>query len=409
VASEASRRLRGAHRRTVSVGFGGLLLGIALGLHSHVFAARTTPGLPAADAERLAAVLEHIRQDYVDPVDEHVLMEAALQGMLGALDGHSALLDRADYDDLHAASEANAGVGVGVDIDAQAGQLRIARTVADSPAALAGIRAGDRLLAVDGIAVDAQHLAEGLARLRGNAGTAVDLLLARGAGGATYELRLERQAIERRTVRGALVTPAVAYLAITRFGASTPTELYRAVRELRAAAGGGRLALVLDLRDNPGGTLDAAVAVAGAFLDSGLIVRGEGRGHGAHFERHATQGDVLAGAPLVVLLNARSASGAEIVAAALKDNHRARILGEPSFGKGTVQSLLPLDAGRALQLTTSRFYTPSGASLLGRGVTPDLWLPTPIADRPGAPQDDPAVRAALLALHERAIGPLAGL
>jgi carboxyl-terminal processing protease len=407
VASEARQRRSGAHRRTVSVGFGGLLLGIALGLHSHVFAARTTPGLPAADAERLAAVLEHIRQDYVDPVDEHVLMEAALQGMVGALDGHSALLDRADYDDLQSASDAYAGVGV--DIDAQAGQLRIARTLLDSPAARAGIRAGDRLLAVDGIAVDAEQLAAGLARLRGAAGSAVDLLLARGADGATYELRLERQAMERRTVRGALLTPSVAYLAITRFGASTSTELHRAVHELRAAAGGGRLALVLDLRDNPGGTLDAAVAVAGAFLDSGLIVRAEGRGRGARFERHATQGDVLAGAPLAVLLNGRSASGAEIVAAALKDNHRARILGEPSYGKGTVQSLMPLDGGRALQLTTSRFYTPSGASLLGRGVAPDVWLPTPIADRPGAPQDDPAVRAALLALHERASGPLAGL
>jgi carboxyl-terminal processing protease len=407
VASEARRRPGGAQRRTVCVGLGGLLLGIALGLHSHVFAARTTPGLPAADAERLAAVLEHIRQDYVDPVDEHVLMEAALQGMVGALDGHSALLDRADYDDLQAAGDAHAGIGV--DIDAPAGQLRIARALPGSPAARAGIRAGDRLLAVDGIAVDAAQLAAGLARLRGPAGSAVRLLLARAADGATYELRLERQAIERRTVHGTLLTPAVAYLAISRFGASTSTELQRAVRELRAAAGGGRLALVLDLRDNPGGTLDAAVAVAGAFLDSGLIVRGEGRGPRASFERYATHGDLLAGAPLAVLLNGRSASGAEIVAAALKDHHRAWILGQPSYGKGTVQSLLPLDAGRALQLTTSRFYTPSGASLLGRGVTPDVWLPTPIADRPGAPQDDPAVRAALLALDERAIRPLAGL
>jgi carboxyl-terminal processing protease len=394
-------------RRSAVALAAGVLIGLAIGFNSHVLAARATLSglLPAADEERLAQVLEHVRHDYVDGIDEHRLMDGALKGMVGVLDEHSAVLSADDYADFKVAT-GGAYAGVGIEVTASDGLIRIVDTIPGSPAARAGVKAGEELLAVDGAPVDAAHLTQGLTRLRGAPGTRVELALRRGDGSG-YALRLERCELHLSTVVSHVLTPGIAYLRISQFADSTPDELETAVGHLRAAAGGAPLALVLDLRDNPGGVLEAGIAVADAFLDSGLIVRAEGRAEGANFERHAQPGDILDGGPIAVLINARSASSAEIVAAALQDNHRATVLGQASFGKGSVQSLIPLDGGRALKLTTSRYYTPSGRSLAGRGLSPDVELP--VAPAHAALAEDSEVAAAVAALSGTHSRSLAGL
>jgi carboxyl-terminal processing protease len=373
---------------------GGAVLGFGLALGGAVLAGLALPVAGddrGAVAERrlLGEVMDRIRTEYVDPVTEDALVASAARGMVTGLDPHSRLLDPAEYEQVRISTSGHY-TGVGLEVRGDGDQVIVVAPIPGSAAARAGLRAGDVLVSVDGEPVTAATLDATIRRLRGAPGTVVQVTARRVD--VLLPFRLLRGPVQVQSVRATALDDGLAYVRITQFSDRTAADLARALRDLRAADGGLR-GLVLDLRDNPGGVLDAAVAVADAFLEQGVIVSASGRTRDARFRRDATPGDLLAGAPLAVLVNGNSASAAEIVAGALHDHGRATLLGARTFGKGSVQTVLPLSDGRALKLTTSRYYTPAGDSIQARGIEPDVALAAP-ADGPRAPADDPQVAAA---------------
>lgn len=372
----------------------GAVLGFGLALGGAVLAGLALPVAgddSGAVAERrlLGEVMDRIRTEYVDPVTEDALVASAARGMVTGLDPHSRLLDAAEYEQVRISTSGHY-TGVGLEVRGDGDQVVVVAPIPGSAAERAGLRAGDVLVSVDAEPVTAAALDATIRRLRGAPGTAVDVTARRAD--VLLPFRLLRGPVQVQSVRAAPLGDGLGYVRITQFSDRTAADLARALRDLRAADGGLR-GLVLDLRDNPGGVLDAAVAVADAFLEQGLIVSASGRTRDARFRRDATPGDLLAGAPLAVLVNGNSASAAEIVAGALHDHGRATLLGARTFGKGSVQTVLPLSDGRALKLTTSRYFTPAGDSIQARGIEPDVALAAP-ADGPRAPADDPQVAAA---------------
>ena len=299
----------------------------------------TNLALPPQDARLLGEVLQRVREGYVDPVDEHVLMRQAAHGLVAALDSHSTLLEPADYAQLQAATSGSY-VGIGVEVDGAAEGLRIVRSIAESPAARAGVQAGDLIVRIDGLEVGAANIDSAAATLRGPPGSSVRLAVRRSAAtDALLKFQLTRSQVELPSIAAEYLAPGYAYLRIREFTAASPGEVSAAVERLRATAGGHLRGLIIDLRDNPGGVLEAAGAIADDFLDHGTIVSADGRAREAHFRMVATPGDLIDGAPIVVLVNGKSASAAEILAAALRQNGRALLLGERTYGKGTVQTL----------------------------------------------------------------------
>jgi len=273
----------------------------------------------------------------------------------------------------------NEFTGIGIEIDRTDDRIRVITPIAGSPAARSGIQSGDEIIAVDGEPIDADSLQDAIERLRGHAGSKVLVTVLRDDQAIDYEMR--RQIIRVASVHKEFLSPAYGYVRINQFSDNTARELSKAVDELQDANGGMLEGLVLDLRNNPGGVLDAAVEVSDLFLDSGVIVTADGRTVDARFTRSAHRGDILDGAEMVVLVNKGSASASEIVAGALQDHARAVIVGTSTFGKGLVQTVLPLSQGRAIKLTTSRYYTPSGDSIHEIGITPDIL----VEDTPGFP------------------------
>ncbi len=342
-------------------------------LRTNIPATATAP-LPAQDARLLAEVLQRVREGYVDPVNEHALMRQAAQALVASLDSHSTLLDAADYAQLQAATNGSyAGIGVEVEGDARA--LRVVRCIAASPAMRAGLRAGDLIVRIDGQEVSAANIDAAAAQLRGPPGSAVQLTVRRSAAtDALLKFQLIRSQVELASTESESLAPGFGYLRIREFTYSTAAEVSAAVEKLRAKAGGRLQGLVIDLRDNPGGVLEAAGAVADDFLERGTIVSADGRLADARFHMVATPGDLIEGAPIAMLVNGNSASAAEILAAALRQNGRALLLGARTYGKGTVQTVMPLSDGRALKLTTARYYTPAGDSINGIGIEPDRVL-----------------------------------
>ena len=327
--------------------------------------------LPWEDAHLFAEVFNRIKRDYVDPESDHKLVENAIRGMVSGLDPHSAYLDSEEFDEIRL-STMGTYPGVGIEVAADGSTVKILHSIAGSPAELAGIRAGDLISKIDGadVGADAQGAIE---RMRGKAGTTVRLTILRPSTGAMKDYTLKRAEVEVRTVDQRMLEAGIGYVRITSFSETTPQDLGRAVTTLQQESPRGLRGLVLDLRDNPGGVLEAGVAVADAFLDHGVIVSADGRTPDARFEMSATPGDLLDGAPLVVLVDGGTASAAEIVAGALKDHGRAQIIGHRTYGKGTVQTVMPLSRG-ALKLTTSRYFTPSGTSIQGKGILPDIAI-----------------------------------
>src|SRR5579883_1274160 len=334
-------------------------------------AAGSARSLPWEDAHLFAEVFNRIKRDYVDAADDHKLVENAIRGMVSGLDPHSAYLDSEEFDEIRL-STMGTYPGVGIEVAADGAAVKIVHSIEGSPAERAGIRAGDLISKIDGadVGADAQGAIE---RMRGKAGTTVELTIVRPSTGEVKNYTLERAEVEVHTVDQRLLAPGYGYVRITSFSETTPQDLGRAVTALQEKSPGGLKGLVLDLRDNPGGVLEAGVAVADAFIDHGLIVSADGRTPDARFEMSATPGDLLDGAPLAVLVNGGTASAAEIVAGALKDHGRAEIIGHRTYGKGTVQTVMPLSRG-ALKLTTSRYFTPSGTSIQGKGILPDLAI-----------------------------------
>ncbi len=364
-------------KRTLLAVLLGCLLGVTLAAATLWFTSRErrSAELSASDQHLLAEVIDRIRDDYVEPTDEHELMSGAIRGMVSELDPHSAFMDADEFEDLRIATEGNYS-GIGVEVTQESGAIVVIAPLDGSPAARAGIRAGDSILEIDGHAVRNEGLAAAIASIRGAPGTIVNLSIGRKAATAPLAFAVERAMVSVHSVRFEMLEPGYGYLRISQFSATTGADSGGALRKLRQLAGGRLRGLVLDLRNNPGGVLDAAVEVSDAFLEGGLIVSAEGRSKESRFRMEAVAGDLTQGAPIVVLVNEGSASAAEIVAGALRDNNRAKLLGQKTFGKGSVQTVMPLADGQALKLTTSRYFTPSGVSIHERGLQPDLVLPT---------------------------------
>ncbi len=399
----------------------GVVLGFSGALATRVFAerqayspaARAGDSLPWEDAHLFAEVFERIKRDYVDEEDDHKLVESAIRGMVSGLDPHSAFLDKEQFEEIRL-STMGSYPGVGIEVAAAGSSVKILHTIEGSPAALAGIEAGDLVSRVDGIEVG--NAASAIARMRGDAGTKVQLTIRRPSTGEVKVYTLRRAEVAVHSVEQQALAPGYGYVRITTFSETTPEDLDAAVAALKRNDPAGLEGLVLDLRDNPGGVLESGVAVADAFLDHGVIVTADGRTPDARFRMDATPGDVLDGAPMVVLVDGGTASAAEIVAGALKDHGRAEIVGQRTYGKGTVQTVMPLSRG-ALKLTTSRYFTPSGTSINGTGILPDLIIERgPKAGDPSSESDsqsdsasdegtpasrDPEVRIALHALEAR--------
>jgi carboxyl-terminal processing protease len=395
----------------------GLLLGVSLTLASRVtaerapaFAVPATPAiasaaLPWKDARLLAEVMQRVRDNFVDPVDDHLLMQNAIRGMVEALDDHSTFLTPDEFDDMKV-STSGTYAGIGVEVVAGKGGVSVVRRMADSPAERAGIEAGDTIVKIDGIAVDPADLDAAIARMRGPEGSPIRLAVRRDGAAALLEFQVERAHVRLHSVAAEMLTADIGYLRITSFTDTTATELEQAVARLTRAHARKIDGFVIDLRNDPGGVLDAAAQVADDFLDHGTIVSAEGRTADAQFRIEAKPGDITNGARLVVLVNGGSASASEILAAALHDNHRATLVGRRTYGKGSVQTIMPLADGQALKITTSRYFTPAGISINGVGIVPDSVLDGPEQapadmDTAGSAtlvQRDPAVAVALQAL-----------
>jgi carboxyl-terminal processing protease len=387
-------------RRTLLVGLVGCLAGVVLAAATFLVSRQGegTTRIAPEDEELLAEVLDRIRDDYVEGTDDHELMSNAIRGMVGELDPHSAFMSAEEFEDLRIATEGNYS-GIGVEVTMESDLLTVIAPIDGSPAARAGIQPGDVILGIDGRPFRNERLDEAIESIRGDPGTVVRLTIGREAARDPLEYRIERALVSVHSVRYRMLEPGYGYLRVSQFSETTGPDTAAALRALDVEAGGRLRGLVLDLRNNPGGVLDAAIEVSDAFLETGLIVSAAGRSDESRFRMEAAAGDLSHGSPIAVLVNEGSASAAEIVAGALRDNGRAKLLGRTTFGKGSVQTVMPLSDGQALKLTTSLYYTPAGTSIHERGLDPDLPLP----ERPGIVagsldtllERDPDVRAAL--------------
>jgi carboxyl-terminal processing protease len=328
--------------------------------------------IPIDEIRRYVTIYNAIREAYVDPVGDRELMDSAIRGLLLDLDPHSAYLEQQATESFNESTN-GAYDGIGVELVRQAdGTLRIIAPIDDTPAARAGIKAGDVVVAIDGRALTpGDDLSE---PLRGAPGTEVVLTVHREGREAPFDVTIVRDTIRVASVRGRLLEPDYGYIRISTFQADTGNDFAARLKALQDEAGGTLRGLVIDLRSNPGGLLTTAVQVADELLDDGTIVTTRGRLPVSDTRFSATPGDRLDGAPVVVLVDAGSASAAEVLAGALRDHDRARIVGSRTFGKGSVQTLLPLENGDSVKLTTARYYTPDGVSIQARGIAPDVVL-----------------------------------
>jgi len=314
-------------------------------------------------------IFQRVRESYVDEIDDRDLIEAAITGMLTSLDPHSSFLDTENFSEMQEQTKGRFG-GLGVEITMDQGMVKVVSPIDDTPAARAGLQPEDYLIAVDDFSIIGMQLSEAVERLRGEVGSKVTVKVQRGKL-EPFDVTLVRDFIKIRSVRSE-VFDGIGYVRITTFSEQTTPGLMDAVDDFFREEGDGLKGIVLDLRNNPGGLLTEAVSVSDAFLEEGEIVstRGRNADQGSHV--YAKPGDIARGLPMVVLINSGSASASEIVAGALKDHKRAVILGTRSFGKGSVQSVIPISSSSAIRLTTARYYTPSGVSIQARGIVPDI-------------------------------------
>jgi len=336
------------------------------------------------DIRNFTRVYEIIRQAYVKKVDNKALMGAAIKGMLSELDPHSAYLDKQGMRELR---EETSGqyAGLGVVVTSRDQQLVVIAPIDDTPAAKAGLKPGDVILKIDGAPVDPQDVETSIDKLRGKAGSKITLTLVHDqAGSMPITKTLTRALISMTSVHMRDIEPGYVYIRISQFQSDTARDLDSKLEQLIARDGQPK-GIILDLRSNPGGLVMAATGVADAFLEGGLIVSTRGRVEGSDMSFRAHPGDLAKGAPMVVLVNHGTASAAEILSGALKDHHRALIMGQRTFGKGVVQTVMQVDANHVLKLTTARYYTPDGTSIQAEGITPDIIIPDLVAHTGDAP------------------------
>lgn len=357
--------------------FIGLTVGVLISIGHGVFAERDAAKavLPVEALRTFSDVFGRIKNDYVTEVDDKDLLEHAIRGMLSGLDPHSAYLDADQFKELQVGTTGQFG-GLGIEVGMENGFVKVIAPIDDTPAQRAGVKAGDLIIRLDGTPVKGMTLNDAVKVMRGEPGTDILLTIVRDGVDKPLKITITRDVIRVRSVKSRMLEPGYGYLRISQFQSKTADNLVDAVRKLTSENEEPLQGLVLDLRNNPGGVLNGAVAVSDAFLEKGLIVYTEGRIADSILRFNATPDDVLDGAPLIVLVNQGSASASEIVAGALQDHKRAIIMGTKTFGKGSVQTILPLGSGAALKLTTARYYTPSGRSIQAEGITPDIELDT---------------------------------
>lgn len=359
-----------------------IALGIAIGItisvteigfaeHSPDTSATTTEKLPLKQLRSFVEILNRVKQGYVEKVTDDELIENSIRGMLSGLDPHSAYLDPEAFKELSISTSGEFG-GLGIQVQMDNGFVRVVSPIDDTPAKRAGIESGDLIIRINDKPVKGMTLTDAVKIMRGKPGTKINLTLLREGEDGPIKVTIERAIIEVKSVKSHMLGDGYGYIRISHFSSQTGDSLRKQIKKLKAKADGSLKGLVLDLRNNPGGVLNAAVSVSDAFLNKGTIVSMRGRAPNTDQAFQAKTGDILDNHPLVVLVNGGSASASEIVAGALKDNNRAIIMGRRTFGKGSVQTILPMENGAAIKLTTARYYTPSGDSIQARGIKPDV-------------------------------------
>ena len=341
-------------------------------LRQDVSAAAANSSETYKDLNLFGEVLEVVRADYVGKVDDDKVIESAINGMLTSLDPHSNYLNTKNFDDMKVQTRGEFG-GLGIEVSMENGLVKVISPIDDTPAARAGLKPGDLITQLDGHPVQGMTLPQAVEKMRGPINSDVDLTIRR-KGREPFDVKLTRALIRVQSVRSHLIGDDIGYIRITSFTEQTDVGLNNAIKNIKQQAGGKLRGVVLDLRNNPGGLLDQAVAVSDAFLDKGEIVSTRGRRPDDAQRYNAQPGDIAAGLPLAVLINGGSASASEIVAGALQDHHRAVLVGTRSFGKGSVQTIIPLPGHGAMRLTTARYYTPSGRSIQAKGIEPDILV-----------------------------------
>lgn len=354
----------------------GIFVGVAVTLERAVRADRqtqqkATSTLPLEELRTFTEVFSRIQSDYVEPVDDKKILKDAIQGMLSGLDPHSAYLDPEDYKELRIGTEGQFG-GLGIEVTMENGFVKVITPIEDTPAARAGILTNDIIIKLDEKPVKGMTLSEAVRLMRGRPGSRIKLTIIREGNGKPLKISVMRAVIKLQSVKRRMLEDDYGYVRITQFQGNSGKGLNNAIRRLQKINKRPLKGMILDLRNNPGGVLSVSVSVADTFLEKGLIVYTKGRTADSELRYSATPGDLLNGAPLVVLINGGSASASEIVAGALQDHKRAIILGTRSFGKGSVQTILQISNGAALKLTTARYYTPKGRSIQASGIEPDI-------------------------------------
>ncbi|MBH2037247.1 MAG: S41 family peptidase [Pseudomonadales bacterium] len=351
--------------------------------------------LPLEELRTFAEVMDRIKAAYVEPVDDKTLLENAIKGMLSNLDPHSAYLEPEAYAELQESTSGEFG-GLGVEVGIEDGFIKIISPIDDTPASLAGIQPGDLIIKIDGQPTKGLSMTEAVDKMRGKAGSKILLTLVR-EGGQPFDVELIRAVIKVKSVKSQLLEDHYGYLRISQFQVNSGEEVGKALAALKKQNDGKKLrGIVLDLRNNPGGVLQAAVEVTDHFLKKGLIVYTKGRIANSELRFSADPADASEGVPLVVLINGGSASASEIVAGALQDHKRGVLMGTDSFGKGSVQTVLPLNNDRALKITTALYFTPNGRSIQAQGIVPDIEVSRAKVTRE---QDDENFKEADLAGH----------
>jgi carboxyl-terminal processing protease len=341
---------------------------------SHDLGAATTTNTPETykELKLFGNVFELVRADYVDEVSDDTLIEGAINGMLTSLDPHSNYLNAKNFNDMKVQTRGEFG-GLGIEVSMENGLVKVVSPIDDTPAARAGLKPGDYITQLNGEAVQGMTLPEAVEKMRGPENSEITLTIRR-EGREPFDVKLVRAKIKIQSVRSRLEDGNIGYIRITSFNEQTDVGLNNAMKKLKQEANNKLIGVILDLRNNPGGLLDQAVAVSDAFLDRGEIVSTRGRRAEDAQRYNARSGDIASGLPIAVLINGGSASASEIVAGALKDHHRAILVGTRSFGKGSVQTIIPLPGHGAMRLTTARYYTPSGRSIQAKGIEPDIVI-----------------------------------
>ncbi len=378
----------------------GLLTGVMLAIGYGVRAERdngAARAIPIEDIRSLSEVFGKIKDNYVEDVSDKDLLENAIRGMLTGLDPHSTYLDRDAFQELRVGTTGEFG-GLGIVVGMEDGFVKVISPIDDTPAARAGIKAGDLIIRLGKKPVKGMSLDDAVKIMRGKPGTAIDLLIVREGLDKPLKVSVTRDKIRVQSTKSKTLEKGFGYLRITQFQERTADDLKKAISKLKKESDGSLKGIILDLRNNPGGLLDAAVEVSDIFLSNGKIVSVKGRDAASNVSHSATPGDMLKGSPVVVLVNGGSASASEIVAGALQDQKRGIIMGTKTFGKGSVQTVVPLGNNTAIKLTTARYYTPSGRSIQATGIDPDIVLDN-LKLAENKQEDNPLIKEADLEGH----------